>query len=293
MRVSDPSSMVDLIDELPDLVCRYLPDSTLVYVNRAYADYYRTTPDRLVGRRFLDLVPPALRPKVEANLVAVQRLTPHQPVLVNEHRSADGEGRIRWQQWTDKGRFDDSGTLVEVVSIGRDVTERRLAEERARFLAAHDPLTGLLNRRSILEGLERALRTARRTRTRLGLLYMDVDGFKAVNDAAGHAAGDELLVAVADRLRDGFRHSDMVGRIGGDEFVVLCPRLVSPAHLDALAERCRRLVETASAGAARVGGVSIGTACSEPDDDADSLLRRADAAMYRDKARRSRRVTTG
>ena len=284
--VDESGSLEWLIDELPDLICRYLPDGTLLFVNRSYAQYYGTTPEAMRGRNFLELVPEELRSNVEANLVALRRLQPAEPVVVNEHRTVDGQGRVRWQQWTDKAMFDAEGNLIEIIGIGRDVTERREAEDRAQFLAGHDPLTALLNRRSLMTELEGALNLARRTGTTLGLLYLDINGFKAINDELGHAAGDEVLVDIASRLRSGFRPWDSVARMGGDEFVILCPRVRSQAELEDLGERAQTLLASTSERWVPIRGVSVGAAFSDGSDDAETLLKRADGEMYRKKPRR-------
>lgn len=283
--VEDASSLEWLIDELPDLICRYLPDGTLLFVNRSYAQYYGTTQDQLLGRNFLELVPEELRAIVEANLAAMRRVEPDEPVVANEHPTVDGQGRLRWQQWTDKALFDAAGRLVEIIGIGRDVTERREAEERAQFLAAHDPLAALLNRRSLMTELEAALTLARRTGTTVGLLYLDVNGFKAVNDELGHAAGDEVLVDIAGRLRAGFRPWDSVARMGGDEFVILCPRVRSHVELANLGKRAQTLLAPSTEQWGPIRGVSVGTAFSDGTDDAETLLKRADSEMYRNKRR--------
>jgi diguanylate cyclase (GGDEF)-like protein/PAS domain S-box-containing protein len=283
--MNDAASLGWLIDELPDLICRYELDGTLLFVNRAYAEYFGSTPDALVGRNFLDLVPDRLRRQVEDDIRSLHSLRPDGPVAVNEHRSVDRDGRVRWVQWTDKALFDETGRLREIVSVGRDVTERREAEEQALFLASHDPLTLLLNRRSLLAELDTALAEARRTGLAVGVVYLDVNGFKEVNDQLGHAAGDRILVEIGHRLRRGFRPWDRVARIGGDEFVVLCGRVTMAEEVDELAQRAQHLVNRAAAD--RGGppwGVSVGTACSSGNDDPGSLLSRADRAMYRNKA---------
>jgi diguanylate cyclase (GGDEF)-like protein/PAS domain S-box-containing protein len=282
--MNDVASLGWLIDELPDLICRYELDGTLLYVNRAYAEYFGSSPDALVGRNFLDLVPVGLRHHVEEDVRSLLGLRPDEPVAVNEHRSVDRDGRVRWVQWTDKGLFDERGRLREVVSVGRDVTERREAEEQALFLASHDPLTLLLNRRSLLAELDIALAEARRTGLSVGVVYLDVNGFKAVNDQLGHAAGDRILVEIGHRLRRGFRPWDRVGRMGGDEFVVLCGRVGSRDEIDDLARRAQRLMNGSATDGGPSWGVSVGTALSDGSDDPDALLGRADRAMYRNKA---------
>lgn len=278
-----------LIDELPDPICRYRPDSTLLYVNRAYADHVGAPRDELVGRRFLELIPEYLKAQIEEDLEAVRQLTPTAPVTVNEHRSPDSSGRIRWVQWTDKALFYEDGSIREIVAIGRDVTERREAEQRAMFLASHDPLTRLLNRRSLQAELQVALAEARRTGLGVGIVYLDVDDFKGVNDRLGHAAGDEVLVEIGRRLKNGFRPWDRVARMGGDEFVVLCTRVGSREEVDELAQRALHLVDEAAVRAGPDWEVSVGIAVGGGDDDPDALLNEADRQMYLQKqARRLR-----
>ena len=109
------------------------------------------------------------------------------------------------------------------MTIVRDLRDRQAAQQRIHFLAHHDPLTGLYNRSAFMEHLDVHLRRAERHNERMALLFIDLDNFKRVNDSLGHTQGDQVLVTVADRLTAALRTSDVVGRFGGDEFVVLLP----------------------------------------------------------------------
>ncbi len=153
----------------------------------------------------------------------------------------------------------------------RHAGARRRREARLARQALHDPLTGLPNRTLLADRLRLALSRLQRTDTLLAVLFLDLDGFKAVNDTLGHAAGDQFLVEVAHRLRGVLRGGDTAARLGGDEFVVLC-EVAGPAEAQLVAERVVEQVP---------GGVSVGVAlASDGDEDPAALLRAADAAMY-------------
>jgi diguanylate cyclase (GGDEF)-like protein/PAS domain S-box-containing protein len=280
-RVDDEESFFrQVVDELPDLVCRFAPDGTLLYVNQAYATYFASTTDALTGTNFLDLVPPGEREQAEAALRAARLLTPDEPTRTTVHRGGDRDGMARWQEWIDKARFDVNGALVDLLAVGRDVTERQCTDEMLRYLSERDPLTELLNRRSTLAALECAIDDApNRAPSRLGVVYVDIDGFKRVNDRFGHGEGDRLLLTVSQLLTATFRHSDVIGRIGGDEFVVICADLRHAMELDVIAERFAQTLATVHAPVS----ASHGTAVLVAGESATSLLHRADMAMYRRK----------
>ncbi|MGZ4436354.1 MAG: putative bifunctional diguanylate cyclase/phosphodiesterase, partial [Nocardioidaceae bacterium] len=156
-----------------------------------------------------------------------------------------------------------------------------IAEKFSRE-ALHDPLTGLGNRTMFLGQLDTALERAHRTRTYLGLLFLDLDDFKLVNDTLGHAAGDQLLAAIGHRIAGCVRAGDVAARLGGDEFVVLVENVLDAGALEEVAERIRaKLLEPC-----RLGGqewrtrVSIGIRLADGTDDVAAVLRDADAAMY-------------
>ncbi len=184
--------------------------------------------------------------------------------------------------------LDGSGRVTHFVAIQHDVTASTLEREEIQRLAYHDSLTGLPNRVSFLESLDAAIARGAAEGRLLALLFLDLDDFKPINDALGHAAGDELLVAVAERLRAAVRKTDAVARLGGDEFAVLLSDVEHPDTAGALAGKLvDRIGQPYMLSGRRIEvGVSIGISMY-PRDGAtvDILLSRADAAMYAAKAR--------
>ncbi len=198
--------------------------------------------------------------------------------------SRTGEDRHVWQ--TVSGEFDSTGVLVRVAVMGRDVTDRRLAESELAHQATHDPLTGLPNRSLLLNHLELAIARAERDETEVGLLFLDLDRFKSVNDNRGHDVGDELLRQVSQRISGVLRPSDTVARLGGDEFVVLFDEVENPDDAVAAARRVCDAIEDDPFGIASLELVmttSAGLAVSSPGEDPETLIRNADEAMYRAK----------
>jgi diguanylate cyclase (GGDEF)-like protein/PAS domain S-box-containing protein len=182
--------------------------------------------------------------------------------------------------------FDQVTHLVEIA-----ITRKR-GEEELAHQALHDMLTGLPNRALLLDRLEQALARARRNEALVTVLFLDLDHFKVLNDSRGHAAGDELLRAVAARLSDVIRPSDTVARFGGDEFVVICEGLPNEVEARLMGERIAKSIAIPfQLGPGEVFiGVSIGVGLAAGTDDADTALRNADAAMYRAKERGRGRV---
>jgi diguanylate cyclase (GGDEF)-like protein len=175
-----------------------------------------------------------------------------------------------------------------LVGITREINDLKNAEIALQEIATHDPLTGLPNRYLMFDRLNQLLIRGERYATRFGILFIDLDGFKRINDSRGHDVGDLLLRAVADRLRQAVRAADTVARIGGDEFVILADALRAGSDATLVAHKIRSAVGkpfSLPGGVARVT-VSIGVSLYPEDGrDAEVLLKVADVAMYRAKRR--------
>ena len=189
-------------------------------------------------------------------------------------------------EWFNSALTNEQGEVTSMMALVEDISTRVHAEAHMRHVALHDQLTGLPNRSALSEALTASIARAQRTHEPLALLFIDLDGFKRVNDLYGHAAGDEVLRQVAAHLQRCVRESDVVARLGGDEFVILLNTDVQAGAPDIV---CQRIFEALtpplvfSNGSAPIGA-SIGIALQTPlADHADQWLKRADAAMYEAK----------
>ena len=209
----------------------------------------------------------------------------------------DGQ-RDRWlvapgQHRARSTRAADQQALEALVAVSSDAFARLRLTEDMTHLARHDLLTNLPNRGLLLDRVEHALQLSRRRGTRIALLFVDLDGFKPVNDRFGHAAGDAVLIDFAQRLTSCVRASDTVARLGGDEFAILLED-VRPIEVDSA---CERILTALSSGAHVAGhrlalSASVGVAFGEPGDTSESLLRNADLAMYEAKSRGKNQYVT-
>jgi len=201
------------------------------------------------------------------------------------NRRKNGEAFL---EWLSIGRVNgEDGKPLRYVGVFNDITELRRKDDHIRHLAFHDPLTGLPNRALLLDRLEHSLAFALREQENLGIMFIDLDRFKDINDSLGHDIGDGVLQEVTSRLLQCLRQSDTVARMGGDEFVVLLEHVEEPETYAILAKKIiASLAVPMSVGGHTVQiGASIGIACC-PDDgnDATSLMKQADAAMYSAKS---------
>src|SRR5687767_1016797 len=211
------------------------------------------------------------------------RLDEHMPFRDFEFSRRMPDGVVRYLSISGDPRFSPEGKFIGYRGVGRDITEIALARERIANLAYSDPLTGLANRTSLLPSLDQAVQRARRKNSKLAVVFLDLDGFKQINDLYGHDAGDALLIELASRLRDNLRASDLIARLGGDEFLVVLEEVQDPEPVEIVAKKL--LVETVRPytlpGAQASVTASIGISIF-PDDaaDATALMKHADIAMY-------------
>lgn len=210
------------------------------------------------------------------------------PIYECEVRVRHKQGHWLWI--LDRGRvleWDEAGKPVRMSGTHLDITDRREAQEGLRRMAYYDALTQLPNRVLLTDRLERAMANVRRHGHHLALVYLDLDGFKAVNDSHGHAIGDQLLIEVAGRMQAALRETDTLARIGGDEFVMLVGDLERPEACEPVLER----VLVAASDPVSIKGLSLRVSASmgvvyypRVDDSAERLLRHADQAMYQAKS---------
>jgi diguanylate cyclase (GGDEF)-like protein/PAS domain S-box-containing protein len=259
----------------------------LVYWNHACERLSGYTAEELGGSEpVLELIPEEHR---GAAFSIVDALARGESPVVTEVPWRTRSGELRLIQWSSTGLTGPDGEITHVVGTGIDVTERRRLEGELRHLADHDALTGLINRRRFEEELERHLMHGRRYGMAGALLVLDLDGFKAVNDEHGHRAGDDVLCAVARALLRRLRESDIVARIGGDEFAVLLPQ-AGPEDAEKVCQALERAIpeDVPTPGDHRIE-VSVGFAAfAEGVTSIDEIMTAADASMYDVKAGRPR-----
>lgn len=266
----------------PDLLSISSQDGYIMQVNPAWHELLGWDEAVLMSRPFVEFLHPDDRPRT---LEKAGELAGGGAVLGFRNRYLHADGSWRWIEWSTRVACDG-----RMFCSGRDVTDKIESEERTRRLsrelhhrATHDFLTGLPNRYEFMGRLQHAIDTAGREPHQLVLMFIDLDGFKAVNDICGHETGDAVLIAFGRRLREAVRRVDVVARLAGDEFVVLLDRLHGswPAAIEAaqaiLQLAGRPYPET---GGRTQPGATIGMALHRPGESADQLLSRADAAMY-------------
>jgi diguanylate cyclase (GGDEF)-like protein/PAS domain S-box-containing protein len=273
------TSSHELLEWIPDAVVVTDPFGTIVFANRKAESLTGYRRRDLVGRKVEALVPVKLRAQhAQHRARFYERGTPRMM------GTSDADFTLR--------RKDGSEVSVEIslgpadtdtVAVIRDVTERRHMEMALEHSALHDPLTDLANRTLFFDRLRQAIKNARREGGKIALVMLDLDEFKAINDAYGHMAGDEVLQKLAARLRQELRGTDTAARIGGDEFALILPHVSSRRDVEGMVRRRLTVAQEPLIASGRKINLRVSAGIAiYPDGgrDVDTLLRNADAAMY-------------
>ena len=273
-----------LIDTSPDPMARFDRELRYTYANPAAQAIAGTAEAQLLGRTNRELGDPE---EFVREWEAALRHVLGCGQGTEREFSVVIAGEYRFLHTRFVPEVAEDGEVLSILAVSRDLTERRRIEEALADQAVRDPLTGLANRTLLVSRIRQAIELGGAAQGRLAVLFLDLDRFKLVNDSLGHAAGDELLVAVAGRLREAVRRGDLVARFGGDEFVILCEDVAGREEAAEIADRISRCLVRPFSCAGKPIHVrsSIGIALSEcPGASVDELLRDADAAMYQVKA---------
>ncbi|HUL93324.1 MAG TPA: diguanylate cyclase [Burkholderiales bacterium] len=276
-----------MMDKVADGMMMLDADGTIRSWNAAAERLFGYVMAEVVGRNVSILLPEELR---QSNIASTGRF------LATGQSNVIDQGNLNYPaRRKDGSRFEaefaitrmGGGKTPQLVAVFRDITERKQAELRLSQLALHDALTGLPNRASFEQRITDALARHRRSGGQLALMVLDLDNFKKVNDSLGHAAGDFLLVAFAKRLQGALRESDLVARLGGDEFTIIAEGLKDAGDAAAIADKIVATMRDPIDidGRPLSASTSIGVALCRDADTPQTLIQRADKAMYEAKGR--------
>ncbi len=277
-----------IVEGQTEVISRFYADGRYIFINEAYSKFFGKNPNEIIGKKWQPVVHPDDIDRVTNELA---EMSPTNPIVMIENRVFSSDGNIHWMQFCNRGFYDSDEGLIEIQSVGRDITKRKSMEEQIQRLAFYDLLTGLPNRNYFLDQLNLALSRAARSKNYGACLFLDLDHFKLVNDTHGHDYGDMLLIEVAQRLKSNLRNTDLVGRFGGDEFVAVMEGLsesaeIAKAEILLLIEKVREQLSKPFSINEFEFTVSVSIGISMFNDHSKSkedLLKQADTAMYEAK----------
>jgi diguanylate cyclase (GGDEF)-like protein/PAS domain S-box-containing protein len=282
VRRQSEARFASLVQHSTDLITVLAPDATVAYQSPAIERVLGWTAEEVHGRRFDELMEPGEGGRL-LRLIADGVHAPGAGSQVLECTLAHKDGTSRQFEVLFTNLIEDE-SVGGIVLNSRDVSERKAFERQLAHQAFHDPVTGLPNRALFVERVRHAIARGRREQRGLGIVFIDLDDFKIINDSLGHAAGDEALTQVAQRLALSIRASDTAARFGGDEFAVLLEDIEGVQEAADAAERIIEAIGAPLTAAHKqlVLRCSLGIAIAADDEtaDADELIRDADAAMY-------------
>ena len=268
-----------LLSSSPDLHCLLDVNGIFMYVNKSFAQFYEVSAHEIIGKNFLDIGSPK-SPEFHRH---IRQVVESKTTYRGEMSRVPPSGEEVTYEYLAVPIINDTGAVEAVAGIAHDITQRKLADEKIKRAANYDFLTELPNRSLFLDRLEHEVKRAARTGLPLALLFIDLDGFKEVNDQLGHDAGDQLLQETAKRISGCVRGSDTVARMGGDEFTVILTEINKTTHVDILAQKILdelakpfSIIEKDVHISGSIGITLFPQDATTPED----LLKNADQAMY-------------
>lgn len=271
-----------ITENLSDLIAKIDKDGNLMYVSPSYKKFLEIDlSEELESSNFFEWV---YKEDIKYVIKTIENIiTQKNNALQLEFRIHNKKKNFIETETKINPILDEAGNVVSLVLVIRDITERKRNEKKIYHLAYHDALTNLPNRRSLIDTLHQEVEQAKRNQTQLGVMMVDIDNFKDINDTHGHEFGDLALIEVAKRARNYLRSSDYIARLGGDEFIILMPNLLNIKDAKAVATRMNDSFKIP----VEVEGSLLNFSCSIgisvfPSDgiEAKDLLRRADIALY-------------
>ncbi|MGO2511737.1 diguanylate cyclase domain-containing protein [Marinomonas polaris] len=272
-------SLADVMELMLDSVCVVDRNGSFVFVSAAFENMFGYAPHEVIGKPMVDMVYPDDREKTLgiAESVICGKVLPR-----FENRWVRKDGKVVNVLWS--ARWSEEHQVR--IAVAHDITERKEMEAQLLYAAGHDDLTDLPNRTLLLDRLQASLTLAEREQVGLSVLFIDIDGFKDINDGYGHAVGDLLLQQIAKRLGACVRKSDTVGRLGGDEFLIILNKVNNTEGAALVAEKIRAALSEVFVvdGSTLSVSASIGIA-SYPENGKEplDLVQSADHAMYQAK----------
>lgn len=281
MKLNQIVSLAEVVELMLDAVCVVDRLGFIVFVSKAFEDIFGYAPSDVIGEPVKKFV---FHDDKEKTASTVDDILLGYELRSFENRWIHKTGRIVDVLWS--ARWSEKHQVR--IAVAHDITERKKMENELKFLANHDQLTKLPNRGFLEQNLLQSVALAKRENTSLCLFFIDVDKFKLINDGYGHGVGDEVLKVIAQRLLGSVRESDLVGRLSGDEFLVILNKVEAKSEAQILAKKiCKAIEQPISYNKIILQTtVSVGIAFyPDDDDDKHQLLQKADKAMY--KAKRS------
>lgn len=272
--------LISLMEAVGDAVFQLNHKGEILYASKRAIDMINRG-ENLAGMPLFELI--SLTDRLAIAVALAQAIESGQPTRINVRMNT--RAAALWFEWQ-LTAYPTGNSEPEVLAVGRDISGQQATEERLRYMATHDGLTGLPNRSLLSDRIRMAIAQARRTGKGFSLIALDLDGFKKVNDALGHPVGDALLRVAGERLREALRDIDTLARVGGDEFVAVLPNAVDEHEIHLIG---RRLISAMQLpfdihGHTLYVSTSIGGAIYPEHGDSEvKLLAHADTAMYRAK----------